>query len=459
MNLKKTALLGSLTAVFGFGIYYFEFVKKEQSQAQAEISQKVLKFNSENINFLQIQIKEQIIVLQKSATGWQILEPIQDAADSTVINDFLKTVQDQKLQNIETQQPQQLKEYGLDVPDAIFTFKSNQGESEKIRIGSQKNFEGQSFALLNDEPQVKMVQPFWQLQAKHNLTHYREKRLYRDDLSQLQRIKIKSLNDSFVLEKKDQAWITQASADLDLDQNLVRKIIKDFAETTIQEYIFEGDPSEVEKKLKGLLPSPVTLDFETANNHWTASLNLNAVDKALYALTSRPTYLVSLDMSRWEKFANITLDSLRDRKSLMTFSLDGVHKFFAKIDGKEYQFSNTNQSWVLQSKQPDQFEFLPIEAEKVISDIHNLEISEFVNSEVSKQFQGNNMIILNSSSEQLVFQLNWGPLVKIKSNGLEKEVYLARTQLSKKIFGIDKQKIEDLKVDRIFKKNETAQTH
>lgn len=458
MSFKKTILLGSATAVLGLGLYYFEFVRNEKNKIDTVFNQNVLHFQPDDINFVQIQNKDKVITLQKTDKAWQIIEPIQDLADGNTMQALLKSAAEQTLQSIESQAPQNLAEFGLVNPAAVLLFKNNQGESVKIQIGTQKNFEGLSFAKINDDVQIKILQPFWEQQAQHNLTHFREKRLYRDELAMLETVKVKSLNDSFILIKQDQKWVSKDFSDLDLDQNLVRQTIKDLAETTIQDYLFEGDPSEQDKKKKGLLPSPVQVEFQSATGHWSASLNLNNDDKAFYALTSRPTFLVSLDMSRWEKFANLTLDSLRDRKSMMTFSKTEVQKIFAKTEGQEYNFSNENKTWILNSKLPEKSEFLPIQAEKILNEIHDLEVSEFINPEVSKQFVGHNMVILSSTNDQLVFQLNWGPLVKIKMNGSEKEVYLARTQLSKKIFAIDKQKIDDLKFDRIFKKIETAQT-
>jgi hypothetical protein len=112
---------------------------------------------------------------------------------------------------------------------------------------------------------------------------------------------------------------------------------------------------------------------------------------------------------------------------------------------------NENQTWILKSKLPEENEFLPTQAEKTLSQIHDLEISEFTDPDQAKKFEGKNMIILKSSSDQLVFQLNWGPLIKMKLQGLEKEVYLARTQ-------IDKSKIDDLNFDRVFKKIEAPKT-
>jgi Domain of unknown function (DUF4340) len=457
VNFKKTFVLAGLTLVIGVGIYYFEFIQKNQKKIQTDISSKIITFNPEDINFFQIQKKDLTITLQKNNNIWLLTEPLQDQADQGIVEDLIKKFSEQNMQSLETTANQNLAEFGLDQPEATFIWKSNLGHSEKIQIGSQKNFEGQSFAKLNDDPKIRIVQSIWLSKSKESATYFREKRLYRTNLADIVKLNVKSLNDHFQLEKKDQLWISPEFPNYEFDQNKVRQIIKDFAESTIQSYIFEGEPSEKEKKKKGLFKAPVQIEFESLNQTWGASLNLDDKEKTLFAITTKPTYLVSLDMSRWEKFANVTLDSLRDRKRLMTFSITDVQKFYAKIQNFEYDFINEKQSWLLKSKLPDQSEFLPVQAEKILNNIHDFEISEFVSSDIAKKFEGKNMIILKSSTDELIFQLNWGPSLKMKFNGVEKEVYLARTQLSQSIFAIDKNKIDELNMDRIFKKVTASQ--
>lgn len=458
MKFKKTGLLFVITIAAAAAIYYFEFVQKEKTKNEQEISNTVFKLKSDDINYLQIQshsqLKNQMVTLQKTEKGWQLSDPLQDSADESVVVELLKLFSEQKMQNVENQNIKNLSEFGLDMPVATYIWKNNQGASEKIQIGSQKNFEGLSFAKLNDDPQIRIVQSAWLAKSEQNLTYYREKRHYRENLSTLSKIKIKSINDEFSLEKKDNLWFSSKFPDYILDQNKVRQMIKDFSEATIQDYISEGDPSEKEKTEKGILHAPVKIEFENNNNIWSSELNLNEKDKSLYALTSRPTFLIKLDISRWEKFANITLDSLRNRTFLMTFSITDVQKIYTKINAKETEFNNENKTWLLKSKLPQDTEFLPIQAEKFLDEVHNLEISEFIEPEIEKKFEGKNMIILKSSNDDLLFQLNWGPLLKMKFRGLEKEVFLARTQLSKHIFVIDKTKLDDLNIDRVFKKIE-----
>lgn len=451
MKFNKTVAFGIITAMIGFIIYYFEFIQKEQIQNEQQNSMFVIKSQPQDINFLQIQNNKSILTLQKNNQIWQIIEPIQDQADQVIMTDLIKNLSEQKTQNIETATDVNLSEFGLEQPQVVYLWKSSTGQSEKIQISSQKNFEGQSFAKISDELKVRIVDPIWMAKAESSVTFFREKKLYRGDISKLNHIKIKSLNEEFVLKKNEQKWIYPKSPEIELDQNKIRKMIKDFSEATIQNYISEGEASEKDLKIKGLLKPLSQIEFANVDEIWNVSLNLSETDKALYGLTSKPSFLIQLDISQWEKFANANLDSLRDRKSLMTFSITDVQKFFAKIQNINYEFLNENQTWNLKSNLPENNEFLPIESEKILNQIHDLEISEFVAPELAKNFDGKNMVILKSANDQLIFQLNWGPLVNIKSNGLEKEVYLARTQLSKNIFAIDKNKIDDLNLNRVFK--------
>ena len=452
MNFKKTLFFLVGTIALGATIYYFEFIQVQQKKNENEKSQQIITFKIEDINFFQIQKKDTKLTLQKNDKMWILTEPIQDQADQGVVQDLIKNFSEQKMQSLESNTNLNLAEFGLDQPEATFAWKNNAGLSEKLQISSQKNFEGQSFAKVNDDQKIRMVQSNWLAKANEGSTYFREKRLYRSDLSEVLKVDVKSLNDHFQLQKKGQSWIAPQFENYELDQNKVRQIIKDFAESTIQNYLFEGDPSEKEQKEKGLLKPPVQIEFETAKSTWGASLNLDDKNKGLFALTTKPSYLVSLDMSRWERFANVTLDSLRDRKTLMTFSISDVQKIYSKIQNTEYDFLNEKQSWILKSNLPAESEFLPIQAEKVLNAIHDFEISEFVDADVAKKFEGKNMLILKSAGDELIYQLNWGPSLKMKFNGIEKDVYLARTQISKNIFAIDKSKIDELNMDRVFKK-------
>ena len=448
MNFKKTAALGFLTLSIGAGIYYFEFYKKEKDRLEKERSEKLLQLNVDNITFFSIEKNNDTITLQKINNDWSLLEPVQDKADVIVIEQILKDIDQQKLQIIETHK---LQEFGLEKPLAKIIFKNNQGRSQKISVGTEKNFENLPFIQIDDKPIISVGKSSWLDIVEKNITYFREKRLYRQDLAKIIKVEVKSLNDKFTLIKDKQKWISPEHPEDELDQNIVREYIKIWAESSVREYLSEAEPSETDKRKKGLAQSKVELSFESEQDSWDVILNLDEKDKALYALTSRPTHLMTLDISRWEKFANANLDQMRDRTTLMTFSKNEVEKIYYKYNGNEAQLENQNSTWVLKTPQPEHLDFNPIAVEKFLDRVHDLKISEFITADVAKKFIGLNMIILKSANDKLIFQLNWGPLLKLRFRGVEKEVYLARTQIGSMIFALDKEKIEALGFSDILK--------
>ena len=62
------------------------------------------------------------------------------------------------------------------------------------------------------------------------------------------------------------------------------------------------------------------------------------------------------------------------------------------------------------------------------------------------------MIILKTANDNLIFQLNWGPELKIKKHGVEKEYYYSRTSVSPMIFAIEKSKMQLDNFAQVFKK-------
>ena len=66
------------------------------------------------------------------------------------------------------------------------------------------------------------------------------------------------------------------------------------------------------------------------------------------------------------------------------------------------------------------------------------------------------MIILKAENDQLLMQLNWGPQSKKNIFGVEKDFYLARTQLDQMIFGLSLESVSRL-LDFKFIKKELKQ--
>lgn len=451
MKFFKTIILALLAVGFTGGVYYYTVVR-EKHQAEADTSH-IVYLKKEQINYLEMQNKNKKYVFNKSDKGWNIEEPIIDIADDQRLEEVLSQLTNEKQLAIAKEGPGiNWAEFGLDTPESLMVIKNNLGQSQKIFISATKNFEGNHYARIDNHEKILVVSPTWFNYTTENLTYFREKSLYRGQIAAIRKIEIKSLKDHFTLLSGDKGWHTPVFEANALDQSKIRSMIKAIAENTIQDYISEGDPSDMERKEKGLNKDYVEVIFETETDRWAVVVNLHEKDRALYALTEKPTYLVKLDLSQWELFGNLNLDALRDRKTIMGFDVKLVNRVFVKQGGKSLQMIKEDSKWRPESDAINQkIKLNSDQITDLVNQVHDLEITYFIPEAEGAAFAGNDMIILKTSEDQLLFQLNWGPLQHKKVEGLEQDYFLARTQASDQIFGLNKSYIDKLPIEQILK--------
>lgn len=453
IRFKKTYFFAAFVFVVILAVYIFDVRREQKNEQQKDMEMQIIKFDKEQINMLEILKKDEKILLQKSDKGWALVEPIQDKGDNDQIEQLIHSLIDEKMLAVAKESEQltaaDLAEYGLDQPLAVYVIKNNLGQSKKITIGTQKNFEGNSFLQVDSENRVYVANAVWFTKAENKLIYYREKRLYRQPLADVTRVKIHSLNDQFELKRNANIWSSAQSENI-LDQNKVREVITKISETMIQDYVFDGEPSTSLIEEKKLNKKPIVrIEFGSAEGDWAVDININDEDNAVYALTDRPTRLVRLDSSSWEFFGNLSVDALRDRVSVTRFSLNQVQKMYVKLRGQEQNFIKIDDRWQLEGREggPDSDTIM-----QVLGKIHDLEISEFIDRKQANHFKGADMVILKTMDNNLIYQLNWGPDFKMKKNGKDKDYYYARTQISTSIFAIEKERIDQIEFEKILKK-------
>lgn len=437
------------------GVYYWQVTLPAKKALEEAESKKIIKLNVDQINYIEVKNKNQTIIVMKGAQGWSLQEPVVDKADDAYILQLLENLSKESVLAVAKQGADiKWSEFGLDQNVLSLLFKNNLGNSQKLIVSEMKNFEGLHYARMDNDDRILLIHAKWPEQILQKSVYYREKKLYRGAVAGLRTIQFKSLSDQFTLNYQEGQWYSKEKPEYVLDQDLVHNLIKDISESTIQDYLVEGEPSLAELKSKGLIGQKnLEVQFFTVQDSWKVSLQLSEEDKAIYALTEKPTFLIKLDVSRWQLFGNVTLDGLRDRKSIMRFDLGKVKQFFYKVDSVKAQLTQQQEKWNFATDSELKKDYIEQDkVKKVINDIHNLQISYFLDDKMANQFVGNNMVIFKSSSDQLLFQFNWGPLIKLNLNGQEKEVYLARTHLSDMVFAIEKSDIDNFEFEKFYEK-------
>lgn len=442
---SRTLVFAALTLLTVSIVYFFDAAKMRSESERSRI----LGYEQDQISYLQVIKGDQKMGLQKNENGWSLREPIQDQGDNENIERFLgsatEEVQISVVKNAEAELTEtELSEFGLDKPEAIFNFKNNLGHTKKISVGSIKSYEGNTYLRVDSENRILLASPFWNTQAQNEMIYYRYKKLYRGNPAQIEKIKIKSLQETFEIVKKNHVWSSVADTH-PLDQNRIRELIRKIVDTEINEYIFEGEPSVKYLTEKGLNDEAVlNIEMFSEESNWSVKINLNTKDKALYAFTERPTFFLKIELDAWEQFGNLKLDDLRDRESALEFNEKEVAKIYYKSEGIEHDIFLEGASWK-EKRSQSQVDLDAARVSEVLAQIKALKISEFLPpSEADEKFSGDNMLILRSAADKLLLQLNWGPQFAMKASTEEKEYFYARTHQHAEIFAIEKKTIDDI---------------
>lgn len=439
-------------------VYFYEYQSSVQSEKDS--SQKILQYDVEQISYFQLIRPDGKIGLQKSETGWQLLEPIIENADNDKISELLTSIgQEIPLATVKATDTafteQELSEYGLDKPALIMNFKNNAGVTTKIMVGSLKNFEGQSYVLVDGQKKVLLGSANWFARSQERLIDYRDKRIFRDQLAQVTQINLHTLSDHIELKREQNKWVSKQQ-NYQLDQSMVRDILKKISDSQIEEYAFEGEPSPALLKETEMDKAIVSIELLTDKGPWIAKLNTKKDNGGLYLLSDRPTYLAKVTPLIWETVATLTLDGLRDRTSAFTFAAEEVKKIYFKSNGRELNLIFNSGSWLMGPNGGPYVDADKAEVGSKIKRMHDLKISQFIDRDARSEFAGDNMLILKTDRDKLLLQLNWGPSVNLNVRGSDKAYYLARTQLAESIFAIDKASIEDISLSQdqlLTKKN------
>ncbi len=111
---------------------------------------KILAFDKDNIEKLQLAYANRQIVAEKQKAGdkneWRLVQPIQAKADSGSVNDVLFNLQGYEVKNWVETKPTDLSKYGLDKPQITVTLTAKDGKQETLTLGKKKAGTDEVFA-------------------------------------------------------------------------------------------------------------------------------------------------------------------------------------------------------------------------------------------------------------------------------------------------------------------------
>lgn len=181
MKSRTTLLLLVLT--IGLGSYVFLVDKRKPSTRDKELSSQTLsRFDQEQVTGLEITHGETVIKLAKNASGWRLVEPLQDGADLTAITPILVAASNLTRFNIldnlgsGSRLRDAHREYGVHKSKVRLKILGPDMPAE-IFLGKDTAVEGKSYARLENDDAVSIIRSDLRGLLTKSISDFRSKRL------------------------------------------------------------------------------------------------------------------------------------------------------------------------------------------------------------------------------------------------------------------------------------------
>lgn len=140
MKLQKTTWVLLIVALFlGGFVYFYEIVGTPQREAAKEAEKQLFSFEEDEIQRVNIYIQEESRKFERVSEpepGWRMTEPkdvpASDPSVAFLLNLLVEGKSDRIIPNVP---PENLKDYGLDKPQAMVTVRLKNDETHEILLG------------------------------------------------------------------------------------------------------------------------------------------------------------------------------------------------------------------------------------------------------------------------------------------------------------------------------------
>ncbi|MBV2169388.1 MAG: DUF4340 domain-containing protein [Bdellovibrio sp.] len=309
MKIKGRGILVLCLLLFGgYAIYdYFQDQKKEEKNMEQA---RLLTVNFEQVDSFEIQKGNQKTRLKRTVDGWELVEPLQDLADNSVAEDFVKNVVPERVIEVAKEgEGIDWAVYGLDKPLGTITFKTTAGAQNVFEISEKKNFEDNVFARRDQEAKVLVLNSVWQNRVNKTALDFRDRRFLRHKIASVDELKLKNAKGAWELKRVDGQWTAVGKKEFKLDQNKVREILTAISDAKAAE-IFDSKAKL--PNLKNLF----TLELMISDKKWTAEVG-QASDLLIYAKVSEPAFQLKMEAGALDKFIKMTLEDLKEQPPKM----------------------------------------------------------------------------------------------------------------------------------------------
>ncbi|MES3038883.1 MAG: DUF4340 domain-containing protein [Bdellovibrionota bacterium] len=446
---RTTIIFSVIVLALGLYAYFGEYRQEEKELAAKEQQSKLIDMPKDSVQHITLIHGNEEIVLEKADGVWKMLVPAQDQADSSAVENFLDNIISERSIEVAKEGDNiDWDDYGLERPIGKIILTDGARKNITFQISAKKNFEGNGLIKRDNENRVLVVSTNFTDKITRKPNSFRERRLFRGKVSDITGIEIKNKLGVIKLSLKDGKWTDNSGSLYELEQNRIREFLTTLNETNAEEFLQSRSPSPTERQ-KYFLNKPVAeVRLRTNAGPWLGEFGENSA-RETYALTSNPLYVVRIQNGGLDKFRGLSIMDFRERRSAFDFASGSVAMIKWSNETKTTEFKKNNESWELLVPDPA----MKVNSQKVqdvIDRLRKTEVTAYLSDQDQKKFKPVRVIELLDAAPQPIFKIEFSTLTKVKVNGVDKNLILARSSKYPEVFGLEEKWIDNFELNLVF---------
>src|SRR5262249_1257547 len=245
--MKRSTLILLLVAVVASAtIYFLEIKPAKPPHEQPAKTRPAFEFSREEIAGISLLRGGQTVHLENQNNKWVVTQPINAAADESVLNSLLGNLVSARIERDFAPSGGDLKQYGLSEPAVKLEVKLKNGETHRVELGSKDQFGSSAYVKIDGSKNVATVSSGLLTNADKSLNDLRDRSVLGATLYELSSVKVVNEDGSYELEKKEGEWKIKSSSDAPADDAQVNNLISDLGGAKAAEIVSEtvDDPGK-----------------------------------------------------------------------------------------------------------------------------------------------------------------------------------------------------------------------
>ncbi len=278
-------LLVVLAGLVGY-IYFIE--SKKSTTPGEEAKPKVFSVTADKI--IEVSVKTasgDLTVLKKADGAWQLVQPVQSAADDAEVSGITSNLASLEIQRVVDEHPRDLKQYGLAEPRVDVGFKTSADKDfHHLLLGEKTATGGDLYARLQNQQKVFLVSAYLDTTFNRTTFDLRDKSVLKFDRNKVDSLALALPDKTIDLAKHGEDWSLTKPVEARADYGTVEGLIGRLQSAQMKAIV---TPDAKDLKEYGLDKPEAAATLGAGSARATLEIGKKSPEGVLYARdTSRP---------------------------------------------------------------------------------------------------------------------------------------------------------------------------